>query len=191
MTNTSLDRQSLRQSLRQARRQLSQHQQDQAASLLLEQAIHSPWLQNANRIALYLANDGEVSPHLISDYCWQQGKTTYLPVVQDKQLKFALYDADTKWQDNRFGIAEPITTEYINPEALDLVFMPLVGFDAQGGRLGMGGGFYDRSFAGKTAPQKPQLIGLAHDCQQVAALPLESWDVPLQGIISPSQIIPT
>ncbi|BFM50944.1 5-formyltetrahydrofolate cyclo-ligase [Marinomonas sp. THO17] len=189
MTNTRLNRQSLRQSLRQARRQLSPQQQNQAAQALLEQTLQSPWLQTAKRVALYLANDGEISPHLICEYCWQHKITTYLPVVQDKHLEFALYKANSLWQNNRFGIAEPKTSEYVKPDELDLIFMPLVGFDAQGGRLGMGGGFYDRSFAHKKSQQKPLLIGLAHDCQQVEKLPLEDWDVPLEGILSPSQSI--
>ena len=67
--------------------------------------------------------------------------------------------------------------------------MPLVAFDKQGNRLGMGGGFYDRTLARLHEQnwQKPQLIGLAHECQKVDALPIESWDVPLKTIITPDK----
>ncbi|AEF55749.1 5-formyltetrahydrofolate cyclo-ligase [Marinomonas posidonica] len=189
MTHPQLDRQSLRKTLRHARRQLSEQEQQQAAEQLLEQTLHSQWLENVDHVALYLANDGEISPHLISQYCWQHKIKTYLPVVKGETLRFALYDHTTQWHNNQFGIAEPITEKHHAQGSLDIVFMPLVGFDQYGGRLGMGGGFYDKSFANKGVKQNPLLIGLAHDCQQVEQLPIEPWDVPLQAILSPSQII--
>ncbi len=71
--------------------------------------------------------------------------------------------------------------------ALDLVLLPLVGFDEQGGRLGMGGGFYDRSLAylaRRKNGHKPTLIGLAHECQKVDRLALASWDIPLAGTVT-------
>ncbi|WP_394182501.1 5-formyltetrahydrofolate cyclo-ligase [Marinomonas posidonica] len=189
MIQPLLDRHSLRKTLRHARRQLTEHEQLQAANQLLEQALHSRWLDKVEHVALYLANDGEISPHLIREYCWQHKIKTYLPVVKGEILRFAHYDQTTQWHNNRFGIAEPVTETYQAHDALDIVFMPLVGFDQYGGRLGMGGGFYDKSFASKSIEQKPLLIGLAHDCQQVERLPIEPWDVPLQAILSPKQCI--
>jgi 5-formyltetrahydrofolate cyclo-ligase len=72
------------------------------------------------------------------------------------------------------------------------VLLPLVAFDPQGGRLGMGGGYYDRTFAflnGQKGGQKPKLIGLAHHFQQIPKLPIESWDVPLNAIVTDEQVI--
>lgn len=192
MTSHLDPRQTLRRQLRQTRRSLSPDQQQSAAQELLscfKQQGHHLHTDKIKRIALYLSNDGEISPHLLCEYFWQQNIQTYLPVLQDKQLTFARYSADTVWQENIYGINEPITENYLSGEELDIVFLPLVGFDSNGGRLGMGGGFYDRTFANKRTDEAPSLIGLAHDCQQVKSLPIEGWDVPLEAIITPTQVI--
>jgi 5-formyltetrahydrofolate cyclo-ligase len=188
-------RQTLRRQLRQTRRNLSSAEQQIAAKNLLTcfhqyflDADHSKKTPIKN-VALYLANDGEISPHLLCEYFWQQDIKTYLPVIQDKHLVFALYSEQTIWQENIYDIKEPLTEDYLPKEALDIVFLPLVGFDVKGGRLGMGGGFYDRTFEGKETDEAPLLIGLAHDCQQVKSLPIEGWDVPLQAIVTPTQFI--
>jgi 5-formyltetrahydrofolate cyclo-ligase len=192
MTSHLDPRQTLRRQLRQTRRSLSEDEQLSASTSLLsnfKEQLSYLNIDNTQRIALYLTNDGEISPHLLCDYFWQQNIQTYLPVVQDKQLSFARYTAETIWQENIFGIKEPVTTEYLSGNELDIVLLPLVGFDSKGGRLGMGGGFYDRTFANKRADEKPLLIGLAHDCQEVKSLPIEGWDVPLQAIITSRQTI--
>lgn len=196
MTSHLDPRQTLRRQLRQTRRSLSADEQLNASIDLLsnfkEQLNSADFFNEADsiqRIALYLTNDGEISPHLLCEFFWQQNIETYLPVVQGKQLTFARYSAETIWQENIFGIKEPMTTEYLSGNELDIVLLPLVGFDSKGGRLGMGGGFYDRTFANKRADKKPLLVGLAHDCQEVKNLPIEGWDVPLQAIITPKQAI--
>ncbi|QUX90933.1 5-formyltetrahydrofolate cyclo-ligase [Marinomonas sp. A3A] len=192
MTSHLDPRQTLRRQLRQTRRSLSEDEQLSASTSLLsnfKEQLSYLNIDNTQRIALYLTNDGEISPHLLCDYFWQQNIQTYLPVVQDKQLSFARYTAETIWQENIFGIKEPVTPEYLSGNELDIVLLPLVGFDSKGGRLGMGGGFYDRTFANKRADEKPLLIGLAHDCQEVKSLPIEGWDVPLQAIITSRQTI--
>ncbi|MCB5160927.1 5-formyltetrahydrofolate cyclo-ligase [Marinomonas algarum] len=198
MTSHLNARQTLRRKLRQARRSLTAQQQENAAHALLIDLpqrlvalskTSNTSIQSVRKVALYLSNDGEISPHLLCEYFWQQDIQTYLPVINDKQLTFALYSKDTLWQENKFGINEPLTNDTISGHELDMVFLPLVGFDQQGGRLGMGGGFYDRTFANKKANTPPLLIGLAHECQEVKRLPIEGWDVPLQAILTPKHII--
>ncbi|WP_111639433.1 5-formyltetrahydrofolate cyclo-ligase [Marinomonas shanghaiensis] len=192
MTSHLDPRQTLRRQLRQTRRSLSDDEQLNAAMALLKgfkEQLSSLNLTKINRVALYLSNDGEISPHILCEYCWQQNIETYLPVVQGKQLAFARYSADSIWQENIFGIKEPMTAEYLTGNELDVVLLPLVGFDCQGGRLGMGGGFYDRTFANKSVNTPPKLIGLAHDCQEVKSLPIEGWDVPLQAILTPNKVV--
>ncbi|MCV2403894.1 5-formyltetrahydrofolate cyclo-ligase [Marinomonas sp. C2222] len=196
MTHTKESRQQLRQQLRQARRSLSTTEQANAAKHLVKQfqdnlqplLINSP---SPKKVALYLANDGEICPQYLCEFFWQSKIQTYLPVIDNQELKFAVYTESSQWQSNQYGIKEPVATEYLSPHDLDLVFLPLVGFDKQGGRLGMGGGFYDRTFANKKVHEEPLLIGLAHNCQQVDELPIESWDVPLQAILTPSSFIET
>ncbi len=93
---------------------------------------------------------------------------------------------------NRYGIFEPeLNCSHICPVAeLDFILTPLVAFDSQGNRLGMGGGYYDRTLAQipDNAVKKPVLIGIAHQCQEVDALPIASWDVPLDYIVTPERI---
>ena len=90
--------------------------------------------------------------------------------------------------DNRFGIPEPVTDETIAVKDLELILLPLTAFDLQGNRLGMGGGFYDRTLAA-LADKKPLLVGLAYDFQEVADCPVEDFDQPLQMILSPTRAI--
>ena len=88
-------------------------------------------------------------------------------------------------KENRFGIKEPIDGSPSSAQTLDLILIPLVGFDQRGNRLGMGGGFYDRTLAFKLkTPQRPNLIGLAHECQRVEHLETDPWDIPMTGILT-------
>lgn len=189
--STTLDRQELRKSLRHKRQMMPLEEQYLAAEQLLKTLLsHEDQIlpKHSNcKISLYLATDGEIATNHLTDYFWKKGHSTYLPVLDGETLVFARFDKDTQWQTNRFNIKEPVDAEPLQSNDMDLVFLPLVGFDAFGGRLGMGGGFYDKTFAQKA--EHTRLIGLAHDCQQVEKLPIASWDVPLDGILTCSQFI--
>lgn len=186
-------RQQLRQHIRALRRSLSAAQQQQASLDLVQQLLPQPEVQQAQHIALYLTNDGELDTSALIQALWQQGKTLYLPLlhpVVPGYLVFQLYTADTVLKPNQFGIGEPeLNCSLLRPVSqLDLMFTPLVAFDSQGQRLGMGGGFYDRTLSQlDSATTKPLLIGLAHDCQQVDAVPVEAWDIPLPAICTPAK----
>ncbi len=177
--------------MRRGRRALSPSQQSQAAARLCRLLSRDPDFIRADRVAFYLASDGEISPQPLLELALKMGKRCYLPVlhpIRHNRLWFVRYRPGCPMQRNRFGIDEP--HDKLNPRvpawSLDLVLLPLVAFDPQGGRLGMGGGFYDRSFAFKTRQTRrsPTLIGLAHELQKVERLPLASWDIPLAGIAS-------
>jgi len=187
-----LSRPALRRKLRQTRRQLSPAQQRHAARRLYRQLSHHPLFRRARHIALYLPNDGEIDPRLLLRAAQRRGKATYLPVLNPwprTRMVFQRIEPGERLRRNRFGIFEPVirTARQRRVWALDLLLMPLVGFDGNGGRLGMGGGFYDRSLAHRARRKKshkPTLLGLAHECQRVDRLPLESWDVPLLGTVT-------
>lgn len=186
-------RQQLRQHIRSLRRSLSAEQQHQASLDLVQQLLPRLEVQHAQHIALYLTNDGELDTTALIQALWQQGKSLYLPLlhpVVSGYLVFQLYTPDTVLKPNQFGIGEPeLNCSLLCPVAqLDLIFTPLVAFDAQGQRLGMGGGFYDRTLSQLDSVLiRPQLIGLAHDCQQVESVPVEAWDIPLPFICTPSR----
>lgn len=197
--HTILARKNLRRSLRNKRRKLTKIQQQQAAQLICRHIRQQAWFINATRLAIYMATDGEVNPLMLAKMAHKMGKKVYLPVLHPlhkNQLFFIRFTPTTPLHKNRFGILEPRLKGYGlkrhnngSVQALDLILMPLVGFDAQGGRLGMGGGFYDRTLAIKPAAfKRPKLIGLAHECQKVECLPLEAWDIPLAGIVTPSKV---
>ncbi len=187
-----LSRPALRRKLRQTRRQLSSAQQRHAARRLYRQLSHHPLFRRARHIALYLPNDGEIDPRLLLRAAQRRGKATYLPVLNPwprTRMVFQRIEPGERLRRNRFGIFEPVirTARQRRVWALDLLLMPLVGFDGNGGRLGMGGGFYDRSLAYRARRKKshkPTLLGLAHECQRVDRLPLETWDVPLLGTVT-------
>ncbi|WP_114416773.1 5-formyltetrahydrofolate cyclo-ligase [Marinospirillum perlucidum] len=203
MLPTSLpQRQQLRQQLRARRRALTPGQQAVAAQQLAHQLHQQSWFQASRRILVYLPNDGEIDPLPLVKLALTMNKEIYLPVLHPLAPRLLWLvrwlPGSTPMEKNRFGIPEPRLKGYglerhrqIPPWAVDSVLLPLVGFDRQGGRLGMGGGFYDRTFdIRKSRPRQPRLIGLAHTCQEVDSLPVAAWDVPLQGIVTPEAFYP-
>ncbi len=187
-----LSRPHLRRMLRQARRALTASEQRQAAHGLYRQLAQHPLFRRARHISLYLPTDGEIDPRLLLRAAQRRGKATYLPVLSAwprTKMVFQRVKRGEKLSPNRFRILEPRVniSRQRKVWALDLVLLPLVGFDDAGGRLGMGGGFYDRSLAYLARRQswrKPTLLGLAHECQKVERLVQASWDVPLAGTVT-------
>lgn len=185
----------LRSTIRQQRRQLSPSQQHHHSHLLAQQLCKHPLYIRSKRIACYLAEDGEINPHIIIEKAWQSGKQIFLPVLppMGKSLFFAPYHEDSELIANRFNILEPSVDHrhWIRARQLSLILLPLVAFDTTGNRLGMGGGYYDRSLQFTRHRQQwhsPHLIGLAHDLQKVKQLPGESWDIPLNLIATEQSI---
>ncbi|KAB0517822.1 5-formyltetrahydrofolate cyclo-ligase [Pseudomonas extremorientalis] len=187
-----LSRPQLRRMLRKARRALTPSEQRKAARGLYRQLAQHPLFRRAKHISLYLPTDGEIDPRLLLRAAQRRGKATYLPVLSAwprTKMVFQRVRPGEKLLPNRFRILEPRMniSRQRNVWALDLVLLPLVGFDDAGGRLGMGGGFYDRSLAYLARRQswrKPTLLGLAHECQKVERLAQASWDVPLAGTVT-------
>jgi 5-formyltetrahydrofolate cyclo-ligase len=192
-------RKSLRTRLRAARRRLSPHQQRLACAALSRRLHRDPSFRRARHIAFYLANDGEID--LLPLIRRQPtNKPFYLPLLSEPQrpweatrLLFQAWNpSDKPLTKNRYGIFEP-TYEPRKLRAasmLDMVLLPLVGFDRQGNRLGMGKGYYDRTFARRAGHwRQPKLLGVAHACQEVPNLPHATWDVPLDGVITDKEII--
>jgi 5-formyltetrahydrofolate cyclo-ligase len=186
----------LRQQLRTARRSLSAKQQRLAARGLARQVCRSSYFRSANRIACYFAADGEIGTDPLIERIWQTGKRCYMPILtylSGERLWFAPVTPDSDFVLNRFGIPEPLapSRSLVTARELDLVLMPLVGFDQDGNRLGMGGGFYDRTLAFMHHRQnwrRPKLIGMAHALQQTAALEPNPWDVPLDAVATDEQL---
>jgi 5-formyltetrahydrofolate cyclo-ligase len=171
----------LRRDLRQRRNNLSTSTQHAAAQALINAIVELPNWPTAQRIALYLPADGEIDTGPLETLARSQRKQIFLPVIADDNcLSFASWNVDASLVPTRYDIPEPPTGAKRCPVSdLDIVFLPVVGWDRRGGRLGMGGGFYDRTLANITGPL---LVGLAHAGQQVENLSQDSWDIALDYI---------
>ena len=183
-------RSELRRIIRQQRLQLSMSEQATAANQLVSLLLPELLKRNVKNVAVYLANDGELGTQPLIHALWQHQVEIALPVLHPfspGHLLFIQYHPQSIMTTNQFGIAEPKLNinELVPLHQLDLIMTPLVAFDHQGNRLGMGGGFYDRTLACANAPAA---IGLAHECQKVKSLPVAAWDIPLAEIATPSQL---
>lgn len=188
-------RNTLRQTFRERRRSLSRSEQKFAAQNLVLQIEQLTCFADAKKIGLYMTNDGELDTKALIAHLWQKGVEVFLPVLHpfsDGHLLFLEYTQSTPMRANHFGILEPrLDCSKICPiTSLDILFTPVVAFDEVGNRLGMGGGFYDRTLV--NIINKPVcstiVIGLAHDIQKTLSLPTQAWDIPLPYILTPTQL---
>jgi 5-formyltetrahydrofolate cyclo-ligase len=177
----------LRQEMRRRRQALGPLSQLAAAEAASDHITRLAAWPSARRVALYLANDGEVDTSPLAALCRLSGKQLFLPVIeQTNLLEFVEWASGDELLPNRFGIPEPPAHSPRCPATgLDIMVLPLVAWDRRGGRLGMGGGFYDRALAGIKGPV---LVGLAHAVQEVPQLPREDWDIALDFVITPSAL---
>lgn len=179
-----------RQRIRKQRRELPEAERLERAIRLAQQVSRTPLVRNSRHIAAYLAEDGEMDTWPLLEILWSAGKTIYLPVLAcypQRHLWFSAFTPGQNLVHNRYGILEPERAHRrrIRPTALDLVLMPLVAFDTAGYRLGMGGGYYDRSFAflnHRHYWRKPRLLGLAYEFQHIPPVKPQPWDVPLDAV---------
>lgn len=178
-------RQELRQQLRARRAALSPGERLAAADAVARHLSEQPELREPGYVGGYWAVGGEVPLHAVQ-LRLASGQVWCLPVVQDDgSLRFAPWRAGDPLANNRFGIPEPDVdpASTLAPAALSLVLVPLLGWDRDGHRLGMGGGYYDRSFAfRRDRPGPPWLVGVAHACQELPGLAAEPWDVDLDAL---------
>ena len=185
----------IRKQVRALRQALPAEVQQQHSQALCQHIIKHRNYRNSSHVACYLANDGEIDPQPLIEHAWFAGKKVYLPILSPlkNSLYFAPYEESTRFRHNRFNIAEPIChpSDWLKASQLDLLLMPLVAFDEAGNRLGMGGGFYDRTLAylqHRQSWKKPILMGLAHELQKVAALEAQRWDIPLDYTVTEKQV---
>jgi 5-formyltetrahydrofolate cyclo-ligase len=185
-----------RRALRAARRSLPPSEQrrhaTKAARLL---GKHGSFLR-ARRLAAYWPSDGELDPIPLLRLAHARHKRCLLPVLRPhpkRKLWFVDYFPGEALKKNSYGIPEPrMRNRRIRlPVHLDVLLVPLVGFDARCNRLGMGGGYYDRTLAylrSRRAWRRPRLVGVAHECQRVESLRPSPWDVPLDLVVTEKRV---
>ncbi len=186
-----LQRQQLRRQIRLQRRRLTPGQRRRAARragpALVQALQHRP----TNHIALYLANDGELDLLPAMGHARLRQANTYLPWLDPLRpgfLHFRLWQAHHPMRPNQYGIAEPALAKRGRALwALDVILLPAVAFDRAGFRMGMGGGYYDRTLADLARrPRQPRLLAVGYDfqCVEEGTLPLAPWDQPVDGIVT-------
>jgi 5-formyltetrahydrofolate cyclo-ligase len=185
----------LRRRLRAARRAIPPARQRLHARRLARVLGRHPRFLRARRIGAYCSADGELDPSPL--LALDGHKRCYLPVLRPhpkRKLWFVRHRPGDRLRRNAYGIPEPqLRNRHIRlPWGLDLLLMPLVGFDAQGHRLGMGGGYYDRTLAylaQRRRWRRPVLVGIAHECQRVERLEPNPWDVPLDMVATEERVL--
>jgi 5-formyltetrahydrofolate cyclo-ligase len=192
------DRIALRRELRARRRSIRGSERRNAALEVAHRVDAQRWLRPGRHIGLYLAMPEELDTSALLQLALQRGCHIALPrIVSTRHSRMRFYDHAAgpragSLRSGAFGIAEPQGDRQRAARAMDVVFMPLVGFDAEGHRIGMGRGFYDRYFAHRVRMaswRRPLLIGLAYDVQRVPALPVSAHDVPLDAIVTESTVL--
>ncbi|WP_068994251.1 5-formyltetrahydrofolate cyclo-ligase [Kangiella sediminilitoris] len=164
-----------------------------SAIALLGHVSQSQLIEEHDNIAFYLPTGGEISCLPIIEYALSQGKKCFVPKIvstKKREMLFLPYSGSDSVEKGQFGIPEPIAdhSEAVKPTDLSLVFMPLVAFDKDGNRLGMGGGYYDTTFADVSQNQtgNPLLVGLAYNLQKVPQVPTDKWDLQMDAVITPN-----
>lgn len=186
------DLKNLRRRLRNARRSIPGRQRQAYARAIRGHLVRDPLLMRARRIAAYWPADGEPDPVPVLEWVLGRGGRAYLPVLRTegrRKLWFVRYRPGEPMRPNRFRIPEPRRRgrHILPPRHIDLLLLPLVGFDDGCRRIGMGGGFYDRTLAylrRRALWRRPLLVGVAHACQRVDRIEPMPWDVPLDAVVT-------
>ena len=182
------DRRTLRKTLRAARAGLTPLERRHAAERVAERVAQTHWLKPGLRLALYVAVPEEIDTSPLIALAMHRGAEIFLPRIEShraRRMTFSPPGPHRRY--NRYGIAEPDTTARRAASSLQIIFIPLVGFDARGNRLGMGAGYYDRALAFRRHRQHwlgPRLIGIGHSCQQVEAIDPTPSDIPLDAVVT-------
>ena len=190
------EKMALRRRLRQARNSQSPARVATLSAFVCRHIAAAAWYQQAATVAFYQPVDNEVDPSLLISHAQQCAKRVLLPVIdlQQKTLGFAPYQPAVPLRTGPFGIVEPDVhpggSDCVPLREIDILFLPLVGFDLQGHRIGFGGGYYDRTLTAMTArtpdniPGRPLLVGLAYGLQKQSALPWAPHDVSMHFVVT-------
>jgi 5-formyltetrahydrofolate cyclo-ligase len=149
------------------------------------------------RVALYLPIPGEVDLRPAIESAWRRGSEVYMPKIVNRRrgrMAFLPWTPDQPRRRNVYGIEEPtLDSGRLEARQLDTVVLPVVGFDRDGRRLGMGAGFYDRAMRRRLDQsrvwRRPRLVGVAFSCQELPSIPDSPWDVPLDLIVTESGVL--
>ena len=189
------ERKSLRSELRERRRRLGAGERLSAAAAVVHSLEQLPEFMTDPRVAGYWAIDGELPLHNVVTALRARGQDFYLPCLAGpRMLRFAPWRPGIHLEPNRYGIPEPAGADVATVEGarLDVVLVPLLGFDRRGSRLGYGGGYYDATFAAlreRADVASPVLVGIAYAAQELDRIIPAEWDVRLDYVATERELI--
>jgi 5-formyltetrahydrofolate cyclo-ligase len=188
MIDSSTTMKNLRRDAWTARRSMTASERARASRQITDQFLNSRYFFSSEAIACYVAAWDEVDTSAIIERAWCAKKRVFLPVIAAHgRMFFRETLPGTDLARNDFGLWEPVSGELIDANRLDVVVAPLVVFDTQGSRIGMGGGYFDRAFAflaGRTHWLRPKLIGVAFECQRAQKITRNPWDIPVFRVLT-------
>jgi 5-formyltetrahydrofolate cyclo-ligase len=187
-----LDKAALRRQLRERRKAIDVSQRQAAARSLVGLALRHRLLASGRRIGIYIPAKNEIDVLPLLNRAVAMRVPCFLPIVPGsgrRKMWFSQMGERPAWILNRFGIPEYFhpSVKRVRLQSLDLLFMPLLGFDARGYRLGMGGGYYDASLAYLKRFRfwrRPRIVGVAFSLQEVDQVPNDPWDIPMDAILT-------
>jgi len=183
---------SLRKEKIQERNLISQNEMDRVeqktASLFMDMFSELKF----KKVSIYIPVHNEVPTKRIIQLIIGSNTKCFLPVINqdlnNKNMRFAEFNHETALVKNKFDILEPISGTFENASQLDLVVIPLVAFDNEGFRLGMGKGYYDFTFGTSKINRKPLFWGLSYDFQKTDSCYPEDHDLKMEAVICPSGV---
>ncbi len=172
---------------------MSATDRESASLRICDRIVSTAAFRQASTIGCYLATDSEVETWSLIERALRRNKRIFVPTIKNRStMRFAELDENSRFRRNRFGIPEPDSRQFLSPGKIDLVISPVVAFDSDGRRIGMGGGYFDRTFSflkHRKNFRRPKLIGVAFDCQQVERIDANPWDIALLDIVTENGVL--
>lgn len=188
ITETQNVQREIRKRGRSARAAMPTPAREIASRIIAEKVVREPWFRVAGNVACYLSTADEVDTWQLVARAWEMKKRIFAPIAKKNgRMEFHRISAESRLEVSDFGLYEPASGETISVRELDIVLTPLVAFDDKRHRVGMGGGYFDRSFSFLRHREKyfhPKLIGLAFACQEVEKIPANPWDIRLFDVLT-------
>jgi 5-formyltetrahydrofolate cyclo-ligase len=186
-----MGKEDIRRLIRAKRRELDPVWIEQKSLVVERQVTELPEFKKAKVICCYLAMEHEVKTDRLLDRCWKEGKTVCVPAYSRKDGKYRLSKTgkDIPVIEGRWKIWEPARLEWVAVEKVDLIIIPGLAFDIMGGRLGHGGGHYDRILGTPKSKLPCCKVGMAFDFQVLEIVPMSKSDVRLDVIVTEKKVV--
>lgn len=161
---------------------------------ILDRFYESRYYKEAKDIFIYISYGSEINTKKIINRALKENKKIYVPRTEfiTKTMDAVEITSLGNLKENSYGILEPLKESAgINPNELDLIVVPGVAFDRNGGRMGYGAGFYDRYFIkiNKDNVKRITKLALAYDFQVIDKVPMDEQDIPVNYVITEKEFI--